>query len=179
MRKSFLLTFSLFVFIFFFVLNANALQKNQQSSQKQLEEDLREDAISVQADGVGTLKDDVTSARKIAINDALRVAVEQARGIMVRGETEVKDFAEIKDEVISKAKGFVKTYKILKETTEDNVYRVTLEVEVMLSDPAVSAPLKMDEQKYKANVPKLLEEARALFAKTNQIADSLRNKKTG
>lgn len=161
----------LFIFIFSFYPYAKT------KAQPELKEDTEEESISVQVNGIGTLKDDVTAARKIAINDALRVAVEQAKGIMVKGETEVRDYAEMRDEVISKTKGFVRTYKILNETKEDNVYRVTLEVEVMLSDPHAEAPVKMDEQKYKTKVPKLLDEAKTLFRKTNYIADSLRDKK--
>ncbi|MFZ6007259.1 MAG: hypothetical protein ACOYU2_06345 [Nitrospirota bacterium] len=147
--------------------------------QMELDNDSEQDAISVQVDGVGTLKDDVAAARKIAISDGLRIAVEQAKGIMVKGETEVRDFAEIRDEVVSKTKGFVRTYKILNETKEDNIYRVTLEVEVMLKNPKETAPVKMDEQKYNTKIPKLVEETNSLVRKTNQIADALRSRRHG
>lgn len=144
--------------------------------QTESKEDVEDDALSVQVDGMGTLKDDVAAARKMAISDGLRIAVEQARGVMVKGETEVKDFAEIRDEILSKTKGFVRTYKILNEAKEENVYRVTLEVEVMLTDPKAEAPVKMDEQGYKAKVPKILDEVRFLFGETNRLAESLRGR---
>ncbi|MBI5212292.1 MAG: hypothetical protein HY957_02835 [Nitrospirae bacterium] len=144
--------------------------------QTESNEDVGEDAISVKVDGMGTLKDDVAAARKIAISDGLRIAVEQARGVMVKSETEVKDFAEIRDEVLSNTKGFVRTYKILDEKQDGNIYKVTLEVEVMLTDPKAAAPVKMDEQKYGAKVPKIIDEIRSLFAKTNQLAESLRGR---
>jgi hypothetical protein len=163
------------VLFFIFAFNSHAGAE----AQRELKEEALEDSISIQVNGVGTVKDDVASARKIAINDGLRVAVEQARGIMVKGETDVRDFAEIRDEVISKTKGFVRTYKILNETKEDNIYRVTLAVEVMLSDPEAEPPVKMDEKKYRAKIPKLLDEVKTIFRKTNYIAESFRNKKQG
>ena len=144
--------------------------------QTESKNDSEEDALSVQVNGMGTLKDDVAAARKMAISDGLRIAVEQARGVMVKGETEVKDFAEIRDEVLSKTKGFVRTYKILDEKQDGNIYKVTLEVEVMLADPKAAAPVKMDEQKYSTKVPKIIDEIRFLSEKTNQLAESLRGR---
>jgi hypothetical protein len=166
------------IFILAFDSYARTLKKDN-TMQMESGGETEEESISVQVDGVGTLKDDVAAARKMAISDGLRIAVEQAKGVMVKGETEVKDFAALRDEVVSKTRGFVRTYKILSEKQEGNIYRVTLEVEVMLSDPKAAAPVRMDEQRYKADIPRLLQEARSLFEKTNHIAESLRSKRHG
>ncbi len=170
MKKIVFLAACLWVLVF--VMDSYAKKPMQTESK----EDMEEDALSVQVDGIGTLKDDVAAARKMAINDGLRIAVEQARGVMVKSETEVKDYAALRDDILSKTKGFVKTYKILNEVKEDNIYKVTLEVEVMLSDPQAAAPMKMDEQKYNAKVPKIIEEIKFLFAKTNKLAEALRDR---
>lgn len=73
-------------------------------------------AIMVEAAGVGPLTDaGVAPARKAAIDDALKQAVEQSRGVMVQSETLVKDFTTVRDEILSKSRGFVKRYEILRE----------------------------------------------------------------
>jgi len=62
---------------------------------------------------------------------------------------------------------------------KDNVYRVTLEVEVMLSDPkSTASTVKMNEYPYNSNIPKLTKEARFLFTKTTQVQKSIRNRRS-
>ena len=70
-------------------------------------------------------------AKKIAIHDALRSAVEMGVGVVIQSTTEVKDFEVIKDEIKSNAEGYVKEYDIVKEGAKDGRFSVTLRVKVM------------------------------------------------
>ncbi|MEE2959864.1 MAG: flagellar assembly protein T N-terminal domain-containing protein [Myxococcota bacterium] len=75
--------------------------------------------------------DDVANARDRAIQDAQRKAVEQALGLMVSSETLMSNFQLISDEILTKASGYVRGYKILKEgRTEDGIYEVTIKAKV-------------------------------------------------
>jgi hypothetical protein len=58
-------------------------------------------AIMVEAVGVGP---GVAPARKAAIDDALKQAVEQSRGVMVKSENLVKDFTTVRDEILREQK---------------------------------------------------------------------------
>ncbi len=66
---------------------------------------------AVQVQGMGVDRDQ-------ALNNALQVAVEQVVGVTVKSNTDVADFQVIKDEIVTHSKGYVKSYKILKESRE-------------------------------------------------------------
>jgi len=70
-------------------------------------------------------------AKKLAIKDALRSAVEMAVGTIIKSQTEMKDFQTVKDEVTSNAEGFVKSYDILKETVSGDRFEVVLNAKVL------------------------------------------------
>lgn len=131
-----------------------------------------EEAIEVTVDGVGSLKEDVADARRSAIDDALRIAVEQARGVLVSVETEVQEYALVRDEVATRCKGYVKTYKILNENKDDKekLYRISINAIVLLSNPKESAPVVFDEQKFRGKVPEIIREAIFISKKTNELA---------
>ena len=70
-------------------------------------------------------------AKKLAVRDALRNAVEMGVGVVIQSKTDVKDFEVIKDEIKSNAEGFVKEYDILKEGAKGGRYSVTMRAKVM------------------------------------------------
>jgi len=70
-------------------------------------------------------------AKKLAVHDALRTAVEMGVGVVIQSSTEVKDFEVIKDEIKSNAEGYVKEYDIIKEGAKSGRYNVTLRAKVM------------------------------------------------
>ncbi len=77
------------------------------------------------------LNSDQASARDKAIDDALRKAVEQAVGTMVSSETVTENYQVLSDKIYSKAKGYVKNYRILSEGKEDGgVYSVKVQAKV-------------------------------------------------
>lgn len=138
-----------------------------------------EDAIEVTADGVGSLKEDVADARRSAIDDALRIAVEQAKGVLVSVETEVQEYALVRDEVATRCKGYVKTYKILNENKDDKekLYRISINAIVLLSNPKESAPVVFDEQKFSGKVPEIIREAIFISKKTNELAEIINTRR--
>ncbi|MDX2469188.1 MAG: hypothetical protein QNL04_01290 [SAR324 cluster bacterium] len=71
-----------------------------------------------------------SSARKQAMNNALRDAVEKGVGLLLDAKTEVKNWQVIKDEVYSSATGYVTKYKSLRNERVGNVWFVEIEAEV-------------------------------------------------
>ena len=88
-------------------------------------------AEMVEVEGHATIengKKDVARGR--ALNDAFHRAVEQVVGIMVESETLVKNFELINDKVYSKTSGYIEKYKILREWTEGDTYKVKIDATV-------------------------------------------------
>ena len=169
MKKLFPILFSLFIALY--PLTAN--------TEQEVTEQNEEEAIEVTADGVGSLKEDVADARRSAIDDALRIAVEQAKGVLVSVETEVQEYALVRDEVATRCKGYVKTYKILNENKDDKekLYRISINAIVLLSNPKESAPVVFDEQKFTGRVPEIIREAIFISKKTNELAEMINTRR--
>ena len=86
--------------------------------------------LTVAVDGVGAIRGDVAQGRDEAIRDALRRAVEQAVGISIEGRTLMVDMQVVEDRVIGQAAGFVRSYRVLQESRDADLYRVTIEAVV-------------------------------------------------
>lgn len=84
-------------------------------------------AGSVEVEGVATIvggrKD---QAREEALKNAFRRAVEQAVGVAIESKTVVKDSELLNDKIYAKSHGFIKTYRILGERPEGDMYRITV-----------------------------------------------------
>jgi len=89
------------------------------------------DIAEVEAKGVGVNRED-------ALQNALRLCVEQAAGISLSSETRVENFVVIKDAITSKSEGYITSYTIIKETPFPDRYEVTVRAKVSLS------PMKAD-----------------------------------
>jgi len=70
------------------------------------------------------------SARNQALSNALRDAVKQGVGVLLDSNTIVKNWTVIQDEVYSSARGFVKTYKVIKDSKISDTWYVEIEAEV-------------------------------------------------
>jgi hypothetical protein len=81
---------------------------------------------TVTAEGMAGVQGDPAMARDHAIQDALRKAVEQAVGTMVASETLVENFQVVRDNIYNKSQGYVKEYKVVKETPGKDLYAVTI-----------------------------------------------------
>ncbi|MBI4620387.1 MAG: hypothetical protein HY739_09540 [Desulfobacterales bacterium] len=147
----------------------------------QAEEGTDVETIEVTVSGMGAITEEgIADARKAAINDALKLAVEQARGVMVSSNTEVNNFVIVKDDVLSKCRGYVKNYRILDENKldKDKAYRVSIVANVALRDPKLKAQITFDEKTAKQKMPAIFDEIRALSNKTNQLAELIDSKDT-
>lgn len=83
--------------------------------------------------GKGSAKifnDNEGSARNQALRNALRDAVKQGVGLLLDSKTIVKNWAVIRDEVFSSARGFVKKYSILKDEKQADTWFIEIDAEV-------------------------------------------------
>jgi len=88
-------------------------------------------SFNATADGVGVVIDDNTAlARDQAIQDALRLVVEQAAGTMVASETLVQNYEVMRDQIYSKSQGYIQRYEVTDESIEGNLYKVTIQAAV-------------------------------------------------
>ncbi len=86
--------------------------------------------LTITVDGVGAVIVSVAAARDEAIRDALRRAVEQAVGVSIEGRTLMVDLQVVEDRVVGRADGFVRSYWVIHESRDADVYRVTVEAAV-------------------------------------------------
>ncbi|MBW2514491.1 MAG: flagellar assembly protein T N-terminal domain-containing protein [Deltaproteobacteria bacterium] len=88
-------------------------------------------STSASAEGVGVIVDNNTAlARDQAIQDALRLVVEQAAGTMVSSETLVQNYEVLRDQIYAKSQGYIQRYEVTDETIQDNLYKVTIQASV-------------------------------------------------
>ncbi len=74
------------------------------------------------------------AAKKQALNNALRDAVMQGAGLFLESETDTKNFMVVRDEIFSSARGFVKSYKVLREEKEGDSWVVEIDAQIAASD---------------------------------------------
>jgi len=112
------------------------------SNQTQAPQDQKPDPIylaaapvNASAEGVGVIVNNNTAlARDQAIQDGLRLVVEQAAGTMVSSETLVQNYEVLRDQVYSQSQGYIRHYDVTNETTEGNLYRVTIQASVSMGN---------------------------------------------
>jgi len=93
-----------------------------------------DEAKEVIATGLGGGKP--AKARDDALNDALRKAVEQGVGAYVSSESLVENLILIEDRIYSESRGFVESYKILKEKRSDGITEVEISAIVKMAQLA-------------------------------------------
>ena len=93
-------------------------------------EGLAQTTQTVTAEGMASVQGNPAIARDNAIQDALRKAVEQAVGTMVASETLVENFQVVRDNIYNKSQGYVKEYKIVKESPGKDLHAVTISATV-------------------------------------------------
>lgn len=71
------------------------------------------------------------ASRDAALTDARRNAIEQAIGVVVSSRTISENYQLVQDNIISRANGFVTSYKVIREGTgASGLYEVTIEASV-------------------------------------------------
>ncbi|RKX69190.1 hypothetical protein DRP53_08935 [candidate division WOR-3 bacterium] len=86
------------------------------------------------ADGVAAITATVDIARDHAIADALRKAIERGVGTFLDSKTLVRNHILLKDEIYSKARGYISSYRIIDEGEEENLYRVKVLAKVKVAN---------------------------------------------
>lgn len=88
-------------------------------------------AESVTVTGEYAIEDgDEGRARKAALKDAFRKAVEQVAGVKVQSTTVSSEWEIVKDEIIAKTEGMVTSHKVISEGAKDGVFEITIKAEV-------------------------------------------------
>ena len=89
-------------------------------------------ADAVQVRGVGVVGfTDPARSRSDAVEAAQRDAVEKAVGVMIESETTMQNYNLVKDEVLSRSKGFIRTYNVVKEGRDRELYKVVIDAVVV------------------------------------------------
>lgn len=71
-------------------------------------------------------------SRDEALADALRLAVKQGMGTFVSSDTLVENMILIEDRIYSETSGYIKSYEVIRENTEDGFYKVKISAIVKL-----------------------------------------------
>jgi hypothetical protein len=82
-----------------------------------------EETVTVEVIGSGGTK-------AIALDDALRRAVEKGAGVEVTSRTETLDHAVAFDRIVTRAKGYVSKYEVVDESQKWDLWRVSIKAEV-------------------------------------------------
>jgi len=100
------------------------------------------DSQTVVTTGEAALSIGHTQARQEAINQARRLAVEQAMGVYVVSETLVQNMALVQDSILTQSSGYISGHKILSETQANGILTVRLEATVSV-EPLVEQLAKL------------------------------------
>ena len=74
-------------------------------------------------------------AREKALDEAKRTAVEKALGATIESRTAVEDFQVVKDQIMSRSAGYLKSIEILEENKTDlGTYEVKIQADVEIPD---------------------------------------------
>ena len=95
-------------FICILVMNSVIAQENSQ-------------VITVRGEG---------NSKTQAIDQAKRMAVEQALGTVLSSETLIENYQLVNDHIISRANGFIKTYREIETQVSEGIYSVIIQAEV-------------------------------------------------
>lgn len=89
----------------------------------------------VEAQGVAPIvKGDVLNARKAALADAQKSAVELVVGVYVTGQTRVSKAVTIESSILARTEGYITRYEILKEGKDGEFYTITIKALVKLDE---------------------------------------------
>lgn len=82
-----------------------------------------QESATVTVEGLAQIVEGNTlSAREAALRDAMRKAVETGLGTLMESRTMVENFELKKDEIYSRASGYVSTYEVLEEKKQIDMY---------------------------------------------------------
>jgi len=89
----------------------------------------------IQAEGLAAvINNDILDAKKRALGEAQRNAVEMTVGVYVNAATRVEKAIMVDQQILSKTNGYIKKYKILSEGREGDLYKTKIEALVKIED---------------------------------------------
>jgi hypothetical protein len=138
----------------------------------------------VLVDGVGTIKNgDIATARRAAIQDALKTSVAQVFGTFIESSFTLKQketlkdkktklMSEVEEKVRSSSRGFISRHKVVSESNDGKVFRVKVEATVR-AGPLRDALAKLRGLMSEVGNPKVMvltgERYTNQFGKTNSV----------
>ena len=90
----------------------------------------RENSNTVKATAFSSLSQGIEKARKLALNQALRNAVEQFSGVQMASKTSIENAENYQGKLSSISKGVVKKYTVINEGPEDDMYVIEIVAEI-------------------------------------------------
>ncbi|MDH4122151.1 MAG: hypothetical protein OEV94_10640 [Deltaproteobacteria bacterium] len=66
-----------------------------------------------------------------ALEAALRAAVEKASGTFIQTESEMREFQLVRDEVLTRTEGYIRSHTVLSEGPDGDLYRLRVKAEVV------------------------------------------------
>ncbi|MFH1380515.1 MAG: hypothetical protein ABII23_09585 [bacterium] len=89
----------------------------------------------IEAEGVAPIVDgDLLNARKAALADAQKTAVELVVGVYITSETMIEKAVTIKSNILARTDGYITSYDIIKEGEEGKFYKVNIKAVVKLQE---------------------------------------------
>ena len=81
-------------------------------------------------------------AKDEALRDAMKKAIEQGVGAVLASETEVENFQVVSDRILTKSKGAIKNYKILREGAVDNGINYEVVISAVVDDDLLNQSME-------------------------------------
>ncbi|MDD5773867.1 MAG: hypothetical protein PHX78_10425 [bacterium] len=128
-----------FLLIITIAIVFSACSSSKQYKKETVKEKEEEIAV-VEAEGIVSIKNnDIINAKKRALADAQKNAVEMSVGVYVNAVTRVEKSMLVEQKILSKTNGYIKKYKILSEGTvsqggQDNFYKTRIEAVVKIEE---------------------------------------------
>lgn len=121
--------------ISFLILSACATSRPNIRDIQTKESADRERTEVIRATGMTPLvNNDLVEAKKRALAEAQKSAVEMTVGVYVNAATRVEKAIMVDQQILSKTNGYIKKYKILSEGREGEFYKLTIEALVKIED---------------------------------------------
>jgi hypothetical protein len=119
MKKMVIWTFAISALLFLGSSNDGFAQEKEQ--------------ITVTVTGQGSLENNTSDkAEKEALKSAFQIAIEQGLGTFIKSETEIANFALVKDKIISKSEGYILSYKKLRKWDDGKILNVKIKAVLSL-----------------------------------------------
>lgn len=76
------------------------------------------------------VNNDLPKAKREALGEAFKSALQKAVGVYIKAKTKVENFEVTYSKILSDSEGYIRSFKILKEKTDDGIYSVEIEAQV-------------------------------------------------